>query len=205
MRRVLARSDDVALGVARLATTLGQCALVALGVHLAADNLDDRLLALLVRAQEALPEVLRPGGELPLPSLAAGAALLVEAAATLLLWDGFVLSPRAPVLSWGAFRRAACVRALVLPAALAGVLAAGAWSLAMALEDLLPAGPLSPWSAGLVGLAALLRFGGPAWVRAVASLEPPRRWSVGLPSALVLAPVGALAWIHGLPLWGWLP
>ncbi|MCK6506416.1 hypothetical protein L6R53_24090 [Myxococcota bacterium] len=219
LRAVVVHSDRAAGGLARGLATAGQCALVVLGVHLAADNLDDRVLALLTAAQgladQHLAEPLqtarawlgRPPGAppwdaLPLAPLAATAALLVELLATALLWGGFLLSPRAPALDLRRYRAALSPRAIVLPLCLSGVLLAGAWSLSMALEDLLPAGPASRPAAALVGLATLARFGWPAWARTVACLEPPRRRAEGLPSALVLAPVGLLAWLHGVPIWG---
>ena len=197
--RLLWSSDAAAGGLARGATTLGQCALLVLGVHLAADNLDDRVLQL---STWGLSWVDR---ELPLPVVAGWTALGVEGLAVLLLCGAFLLSERAPVLSWRRWRAALSVRALVLPLTMAGVLLAGAWSMAMGVEDLLPASPLAPWSAALVGLVTLLRFGVPAWLRTVAAMDPARRLTDGLASSLVLAPVGLLAWVYGLPLWGLLP
>ncbi len=223
MVRVLATTDRAAGGLARLATTLGQCALVVLGVHLAADSLDDRVFLLLSTAVELADARLQPlavaaasglglGPEalllwqgLPLAAMAAWLALAVELAAATLLCGGFLLTARASAPTWSAWRRALCVRAVVLPGCLGGVLLAGSWSLAMGVEDLLPPSALAPWAAALLGLSALLRFGWPAWRRTVAALEPPRRRAEGLASALVLAPIGLLAWIYGVPLWGLLP
>lgn len=220
MRSLLAKSDALAGGVASVATTLGQCALVALGVHLAADNLDDRVLSGLTALQtQADQHLAEPFGRLaafvgqdssaflfwdglPLGVGSAWIALCVEAVATVLLWGSFVLTARRVSWSWPRFKRALSVQAVVLPAALAGVLLAGTWSLAMGVEDVLPAHRITPWAAGLVALAALLRFGWPAWSRAVVALEPPPRWTRGAAAALVLVPVGALAWVHGVPLWG---
>lgn len=221
--RVLATSDRLAGGLARAAATLGQAALVMLGAHLAADTLDDTVLAGLTAAVAWADAALTPSHTataewlglgwdqllwwqaLPLVPLAAGAALLVELATDAVLITSFLLTPRSPRLSWRAWWDARSVRAFVLPLALGGVLVAGAWSLSMAAEDLLPSSPVAPWAAGLVGLVALARFGGPAWGRAIAALGPPAKWSEGLLGALLLLPVGALAWVHGVPLWGWLP
>jgi len=216
-------SDAVAGKLARVASTLGQCAVVALGVHLAADSLDDQVMAGMT-ALQALADLylLAPlqglagtlgvasdafiwWDEIELGAASAWIALFVEAVTTILLWGSFVLTPRQDALSWSRYRRALSVRALILPLVLAGVILAGCWSLSMGVEDLLPRGGLSPWSVGLLGLAVLARFGWPAWVRAVAALEPSRSWAEGLSSAVVLAPVGALAWIYGIPLWGLLP
>lgn len=221
--RLLQASDRLAGGLAQRATTGGQVALVALGVHLAADALDDGVAAGLAHLQVladahlaaplgGLAEALgRPylsfffWDDLPTAALAAWAALLVELTTTVLLCGAFVLTPRQPRLSRDAYRRALCIHALLLPPTLLGVGIAGSWSLSMAAEDLLPPSALAPWAAGVLGLAAFLRFGLPALVRAVAALDPdpPRRR--GLLAAPFLLTIGALAWGHGAPLWGWLP
>lgn len=221
--RVLAASDRFAGGVARAAATLAQMALVALGVHLAADTVDDRVLEALLGGQAwadahltgvhaAAAEKLGLAWDtlvwwpaVPVAPISAGLALALELAADALLVSTFLLTPRGPTLSWGRYRRALGVRAVVTPLALSGVLVAGAWSMAMAAEDLLPTSPIAPWAAALVGLAALVRMGAPAWARAVAALDPPRRRSDGLGPALIVLPVGLLAWAHGAPIWGWLP
>lgn len=220
MVQILAKGDAAAGGLARAATTIGQCALVVLGVHLAADNLDDRVLALLTDGvgladQHLAPLLARVAAllsqpadaftlweRLPLGASSAWMALLVEVLAAALLCGSFLLTARQSRPSWPRYRRALSPWALGLPVVLLGVLLAGSWSLAMGVEDVLPAGDLSPWAAGLVGVAALLRFGVPAWLRAVAALEPPKRWSEGLGGLVLLLPVGWLAWVHGVPLWG---
>jgi hypothetical protein len=221
--RVLAASDRLAGGVAKAAATLAQMALVALGVHLAADTVDDRVLELLLGCQSwadahltgahvAVAEKLGMAWDtlvwwpsVPVAPISAGLALVLELAADALLVATFLLTPRGASLEWSRYKRALSVRAIVTPIALAGVLVAGAWSLAMAAEDLLPHSPVAPWAAGLLGLAALVRMGAPAWSRAVAALDPPKRWTDGLAPALVMLPVGLLAWAHGAPIWGWLP
>lgn len=224
---VLATADRAAGGLAWGLGTLGQVGLVCLGVHLAADALDDRVLHGLQRLEEGLDDTLGgplgalaaalevPGdtfvvwGGLARPPLAACGALVVELVTIVLLCGSFLLTGRAerPTLrGWWAARS---VGALVLPLSLAGVLGAGGWSLAMAVEDQLPAGPVARVAAALFGLAAALRFGLPAWCRAVAALDPPARRAEGLLPALVLAPIGLLAWMDGWPVWGllggWLP
>jgi hypothetical protein len=221
--RLLRGSDRAAGGLARVATTIGQVALVSLGVHLAADQLDDQALAGLTALQGWLDTRLAaPLGELaeglgmafdallfwdalPLPTIAAWTALVVELVAVALLCASFLLTKREPRLSWAAWRKAISVHAVVLPLTLAGVLAAGSWSMAMAAEDLLPLHPASRWAAGLLGLAVLLRFGLSAWGRAVAVLERSGKPRRDLLAALFIAPVGLLAWMHGVPLWGLLP
>lgn len=221
--RVLAASDRVAGGVAQAAATLAQMALVALGVHLAADTVDDRVLDLLLGAQAwadahltgahaAVAEQLGMAWDtfvwwpsVPVAPISAGLALVLELAADALLVGTFLLTPRKAELDWNRYKRALGVRAVVTPIALSGVLVAGAWSLAMAAEDALPGSAVAPWAAGLLGLVALIRMGAPAWMRAVAALDPPKRWYEGIGPALVVLPVGLLAWAHGAPIWGWLP
>lgn len=220
---VLSATDRVAGGLALASATLAQMALVALGVHLAADTVDDGLLhglldamawadAHLTGSHSALAETLGMPADallwwttLPVAPISAGFALMVELAADAAFIGTFLLTPRAVTLDRPRFRRALGVRALVTSLALPGVLIAGAWSLAMAAEDVLPGSPAAPWVAGLLGIAALSRFGFPAWRRAVAALDPPRQWSEGLLPALVMVPIGLLAWMHGTPVWGWLP
>ena len=220
---ILVASDRVAGRVALAAATLSQMALVALGVHLAADTVDDSLLEAMLtatawadthlttshaQAAETLGlawDHLMWWKALPVAPLSAGAALVLELAADAVFISTFLLTPRDAQLDRTRYRAALGVRALVTPITLAGVLIAGAWSLAMAAEDLLPTSEPTPWIAGFLGVVALLRLGVPAWRRAVAELSPPNRWTEGLVSALIMLPVGLLAWMHGAPVWGWLP
>jgi hypothetical protein len=223
IHRLLRGSDRAAGGLARVATTLGQVALVCLGVHLAADQLDDRVLALLQAGQGLLDAHLAvPLGRaaaavgldqghvavwelIPVAVVATWIALAMELVASAVLCASFLLTERRPALSWAAWRQALSLHAVVLPLALAGVLVAGSWSMAMAAEDLLPAHASARIAGGLLGLAVLLRFGLPAWGRAVGALERSGRLRRDLLTAAAIAPVGLLAWMHGVPLWGWLP
>ncbi len=214
----LSVTDRAAGGIARLSTTLGQIALVILGVHLVGDQLDDLLLGAMSGAVEALDGPLsrltaaldRPHGttprlsDLPLTTAAAWGALCVELAASAALSAAFVLSSRRPELSWASLRGALCVHAVVMPLALAGVLLAGCWSMAMAAEDLLPVSDIAPWAAGILAAAVGGRFGLPAWLRALGALSPATSWRQGLWLSELLLPVGVLAWRHGVPVWGWL-
>jgi hypothetical protein len=185
--------DRAAAWIAHHASTLGQVALVCLGVHLASDRLDD-LIA------RALSEIVWFDGNLVVP--AAWVALIVELAADVLFAGAILLTNPKSRPSFRAWRRVRSVESVVLPFALAGVILAGGWSLAMGIEDLIPNARIG---ATALAIAALLRFGWPAWSRAVSHIERPERWTRGLASALVLAPIGWLAWTHGVPIWGWLP
>ncbi len=188
--------DRAAAWIAHHAGTLGQLAFVFLGVHLAADRLDDAVL----RALTALAWF---DTNLVVPS--AWIALLVELTADALFAAALLLTDRRRTPSFRAWRRVRSVDSVVLPLSLAGTILAGAWSLAMGIEDLLPPSPVARLGSSALAIAALLRFGWPAWARAVSHLDPARRWSRGLVPALVLAPIGWLAWSHGVPIWGWLP
>ncbi len=215
---LLSTADRAAGGIAQWSTTLGQTALVALGVHLVGDQVDDLLLISLEASVEALEGPLArltamldlPHGttpqlsSVPLSTTAAWGALCVELSATVALSTAFVLSSRRPCLSWTAYRKALCIHALVMPLALAGVLLAGCWSMAMAAEDLLPPSGIAPWAAGLLALAAGARFGLPAWLRAIGALSAAETWRQGGLLSALLLPIGVLAWRHGVPVWGWL-
>jgi hypothetical protein len=195
---MLSSWDRAAAWIAQQASTLGQLALLCLGVHLAADRLDDHVL-------RALTALVARWTDTDLVVPAAWVALVAELAADAIFASAILLTDprRAPdVRAW---RRVRSVDSVVLPISLAGVILAGAWSLAMGIEDLLPPSPPARLGSGALGIAALLRFGWPAWARAVSHLDPARRWTRGLASALVLAPIGWLAWSHGVPIWGWLP
>lgn len=217
---VLSAGDRAAGALARAAATLAQLALVSLGVHLAADRLDDHLVTALVSGQawldaHAAPALHRSAhtvgiaseqllfwDALPVVPMAAGSALALELAAIAVLAGSVLLTPRDVTLSWARWRASLCIHAVVLPTALAGVLLAGSWSMAMATEDLLPASPVASVAAALVGIAVFLRIGGGMWARAVAALDPGVRWTSGWAAALLLVPVGGLAWSHGVPVWG---
>ena len=218
----LVLADRAAGRAAHHLGTLGQLALMVLGVHLAADRLDDRLHAVLsvaVHAADtwlgpplwALAEAIGLEGDalhfwtlMPLPIASAALALTVELSAVAILASSFLLTERQARPTWQRWKACLGLEAIVLPLTLAGVLVAGGWSLAMGLEDLLPTGLPSQLAAATVGIAAVLRYGLPAWKRTVVNLDPPDRPTRGLTRVAILVPIGLLAWMHGLPLWGWL-
>ena len=220
---ILTASDRVAGRLAKALSGFGQVALIAMGVHLAADRLDDLALVGLGAVQAGLDrwlagplvglaewvhlpyDTLLFWDGLPLAVMAAGLALGVEVLAILSLSASFLFTHRQTRLSWARYRRALSVRAVVLPLCLSGVLLAGSWSLSMAAEDLLPPSRFAPWAAWALGVAASLRFGLAAWVRAVANIERPTHVLRSLLVSAVLAPVGLIAWMEGVPFWGWLP
>ncbi len=176
---------------------VGELALLALGLHLAADRLDDALGGWLAGIEVAWPD--------PEAPLIAGAWLAAALEIAALAWAGrWRLAARAePVAdarAWWARRSAI---GAVLPLFWAPVAAAGTWAVAIAVEDAAAAvilgyarplawavGALVGWRFGWTGLETVVRRG-----------SPPERWWAGLPGAVVALPLAWLAARHGLPLW----
>ncbi len=180
---------------------LGEVAVAWLGVHLAADQLDDLLGGWLAGCGVAWPEPEQP--------LVAGtwAAVLVE-----LLVAGWLLWARGRLGSDGVrgrreWAKRASVEAVLAPLAFLVFGLAGSWVMAMAVED-----GVAPWSevasaplGALVGLAVAGRLALPAaWRAALAPPEVRRRWT-GAPAAPPVLLLVALAARHGLPIWGFWP
>lgn len=220
LRRLLGLTDRLAGGTAGLGAGLVRLGLLLLGSHLAADHLDDVVLGVFGAAEQlatrhlegpalgaAAALGLAPGRllvwqGLPLGALATWAALVVELATVLVLWSGVVLVPDARDASWARWRAALGLRAVVRPVALTGIVLAGCWSLAMAVEDVLPPSPLARAAGVLLGGAVLLRHGLELLRRCVVALEPEPRPLAGGLEALALAPLTVLAWREGVPVWG---
>ena len=213
--RTTAQIDRASASVARAATVVGQAGLVALGVHLAADRIDDRLLVALQGLASRLDRHLAPPlawlagtlgwptdalwfwTETPWAAAAASGALLVELCALVLLVSTFLLVGREAKASWQGWWAARSIHAVVAPLTLAGAVAAGAWSLGMAVEDAV--GGTAGRALGLgLSVLVLARFGLPALRRSVAGLQP-TRLRAGIWSAAVLVPIGLLAWSEGTP------
>lgn len=177
----------------------GQVALVVLGIHLAADQLDDRLQPLLAAAPLPWPRPGTPG--LVATWVAVVTELLASARATWLL----LRSPREPSAPRPPWRERLSVQTIVVPLFWGIAALSGAWVVTMAVEDALA--PYAPAMAAVlgpvIGLLLLWRLGGTGWRRVTAGLPARRRWTDGAlwaPLLLLLAGLGA--W-HGLPLWGW--
>lgn len=194
--------DAALAALGRLAAPAARVAWLGLGVHLVGDRLDDRWAAVVeaVWAWPALaPRVAEGGWPEPL-AVGAGLALVVEIAVLVRLLP-WVLPAPAPApgprglrVGLDAGRAAAVVAALCLGAA-------GAWSLAMAVEDALPPGPAGRALGAAAAVGVIARLGPGFWARARALPPSPRR-ARGLPSALLLLPVAALAVVDALPIWG---
>jgi hypothetical protein len=178
---------------------LGQLGVIVLGAHLAADRLDDHVVELLVASPVPWGE--NPDG----PNLvAAWIAIAVELLVVVRAGGALLLTEHEPRLSWATWKRNWSVEAVTLPLFWAPVAGAGAWSAAMAVEDL-----VAPWSAdvarGLAWVVAALviwRLGWPGWVRVTGAIDPPKRRIQGIAWALPLLLVAYTAARHGLPIWG---
>jgi hypothetical protein len=204
---------------------LGQLGVALLGVHLAADRLDDSVYQALLWMNEGISPLM---AKLALSGLdpeqlatpAGWVALVLELLADLFMLGALSLTAQAPELSWARYKERLTVRALVLPLFWAPVALAGAWVVGMAAEDL-----LAGWhaqGAQIVGwvAAALVawRLGFTGWRRVVGGLDLPKsaaegakvlkvipRWRLdGLGWAPLLVLLAALATRHGLPIWGWM-
>jgi hypothetical protein len=191
------RFDARLAGTARVWQWLGQLGLVVLGVHLAADQLDD----LAYRALASLP--FSPTDPAP---AAAWAAVALELGVVAKAASALLLTSMVPPLTRTRWWRARSVDSFVLPVFWAITALAGAWSLAMGLEDLMSAAlpqlakPLAVTSAALV----TWRLGWTGWRRVVGSLEPGGSVLRGLAWAPLLIAVTGACIVHGLPIWGWL-
>ncbi|MEQ1567767.1 MAG: hypothetical protein ABMA64_19150 [Myxococcota bacterium] len=178
----------------------GQIAVVLLGVHLAADRLDDGIAHALIASGIAWPEPEQP---LTLGTWSAVGLELYVGAWTLVAWARATGAPVRKVAEWAA---RGTPHAVAAPLVWASVSLAGAWVIGMEAEDWLA--PTLGGAARFVGwaVAALVtwRLGWPGLVRLVRMTpEPHHRWD----GAVTIWPsvfVAALAVRYGLPIWGWL-
>ena len=174
----------------------GQLGLVALGVHLAADRLDDLVGGWLGQLPLAWPS--------PEVPLSAGTWLAIGLELHVCLWAAWVLlrhraEPVSTAREWLGRGSVGAVLALVGWGPLAAV---GAWVVGMAVED-----ALAPWLheaaspvAWIVALAALVRLGGTAWLQVLRRPPERRSWADGLLAAPSVVLITGLAVRHGLPL-----
>ena len=200
MLRALLSVDAVVARTRPAWLWFGQLAVAILGVHLAADRLDDLLGQLLVSTGLAWPEP-----ETPLLLGTWGAVLLelwvvVWIVGTLVWARGEPLDhPRKWLARWS-------VQAFLAPLAWLPISLAGAWVFGMAVEDL-----VAPW---LPSGASAIGWFAAAWVALRLSLTgllvvvlrtpEPRRRVEGWIWVVPVTIVAALAVRYGLPVWGWL-
>ena len=189
--------DAWVAGTGRAWHWLGQLGLVVLGVHPPADQLDDLAYRLIGQLPFAPPD--------PAPA-AAWTAVGLELLVVIKAASALLLTPLRPSLSRVRWWRARSVDSLVVPTFWAITALAGAWSLAMGLEDLLAplhaqaARPLALTAATLVGW----RLGWTGWRRVVGAMDGTPSILRGIVWAPLLLAVTAACAVHGLPIWGWL-
>jgi len=179
---------------------MGQLAVVILGIHLAADRLDDYLFVLLSQVPVAWPDPALPATASTLTGLAV--ELMVAVRATWILLS----SAGGPEPSWHDWWEKRSVESFVRPLFWAVMALSGAWVVGMGVEDVTaplwaPLGRVLGWTAA--GLTAW-RLGWSGWKRTTGGLFIPKRRRWGLVWAPILALVTLLALVDGLPLWGWL-
>lgn len=207
----LIRVDNAASCSRVLWVGLGQLGLAALGVHLAADHLDDQLFSALVWCNDALAPAVQAlslkglaADQLQAP--AAWTAIGIELLADLFLFLCLALTSQAPELSWGSYKRALSARAVLVPVFWVPVSLAGAWVVGMAVEDTLAGFHAQGAQIAGIVLALLVawRLGLSGLRRVLGALEPPKKRSEGWPWAFLVLPLAFLAVRYGLPVWGWL-
>lgn len=179
---------------------LGQVALVLLGVHLAADRLDDGISWALIASGIPWPEP-----EQPL-TVGTWAAILLELYVGVWVVVAWVRATGDPLRTPREWVERGTPHSVAAPLVWASVGLAGAWMIGMAAEDL--AASVWPSGAAATGwvVAALVawRLGWPGLVRIVKLTPVPvHRWD-GLATVWPAVFVAGLAVRYGLPIWGWL-
>lgn len=212
MSNLLLRFDGLLSATRPAWIGLGQLGVAILGLHLAADRLDDLLVGAMNLVTGPINGVLVSGGfsAIETGSLLAPSvwiALITELLLVVYLFDSLTLSPQQATLDWRAWLRALSPHAVAMPLFWAPAAAAGAWAVGMAIEDVLaPTSPLLGAILGrLIGLLVAWRLSWTGWRRVVTGLTPPaHRWK-GLLWAPPLLGMGGLAFWYGLPIRGFLP
>ena len=198
---------DAALARSRFAWIgLGQLALIGLGLHLAADHLDDQVYAALSALVERLAGPLETLGLAPaspddLLEPSAWIALALELLTLLHAFNCITLTPLTPNLSPRGYRDALSVHALVLPLYWAPTALAGAWVVGMSVEDALA--PFAPtparWLGVITSVLIAWRLGLSGLARVIGGLSAPKSRLQGILWAPLLLTFAALAAWYGLP------
>lgn len=180
---------------------VGQLAVVLLGVHLAADRLDDLITTGLVATGIPWPEPEQP------ITLGTWSAVLLELYVAGWAAFSWFRAGDLPVVTAAAWAARATPHAIAAAVFWAPTGLAGAWVIAMATEDV-----VAPWwttGASLIGwivaAMAIWRLAWPGLVRVVRNAPVPHhRWD-GILTIWPAVIVSGLAIRYGLPIWGWLP
>ncbi len=180
---------------------LGQLAVLVLGVHLAADRLDDRIYDAFEWASLPWPDPSTPAF---LASWSAvGLELMVVAWATWTLWAAHANGAR----DWEHWKEAVSVNAIVRALFWLPVALTGAWVVGMSAEDLVA--PLlvsvpgaARWVSFVVSGLIAWRLSLTGWWTVASAARKPGAWWEGLFWAPVPLAVAFLAVFYGLPIWG---
>lgn len=177
---------------------LGKVALVVLGTHLAADLLDDALGRWLSDIPLAWPDPQTPFTFGTWTALALELLVTVWAIRTLArTTDNRVKNAKDWASRWS-------IHNLTGPLFWLPVSLAGSWTIAMAVEDLVPLEAGANWVGGFVGVMVAWRLAGTGFLQLILQAPVPKRRIEGWAWVLPLALVGWFAARHGLPVWGWL-
>lgn len=174
---------------------LGELAVVVLGIHLAADRLDDWILAALAPVELPWPS---PDFPLQLATwTAVTAELWVAAWAAFMLWR----SRNEAVTSAREWAHRASVSSVLAALAWAPLALVGAWVVAMAIEDVTAPllGTPALWLSWVVAGLIAWRLGLSGWLRVARQAPQPRRRIEGWWLAPPVVLVTVLAVRHGLP------
>jgi hypothetical protein len=180
---------------------VGQLALVLIGVHLAADRLDDGITTALVASGIPWPEP-----EQPL-TIGTWTAVLLELYVAAWITVAAFRATEAPAASMREWWERWSPHNLAAPLVWAPTALAGAWVIGMETEDVVAGW----WSSGasavgwIVAGLVVLRLGWPSLVRVSRCAPTPgHRWD-GAVTIWPVVVVAGLAVRYGLPIWGWLP
>ena len=196
----LSQADSLAARTRSAWVWLGQVGLVVLGIHGAADRIDDYVVRLMVALQVSWVE-----HQFVLDASTWVAVAIELGVVVWALWTRLraQASPIRDPRDWWSRRsiQAAIAAFSWLPLSLAGC-----WVVAIAIED-----RLAVWLPGIaiyVGLVVAVlvawRLGLTGWVRIVRQTPIPKRALEGWPWMLPVGFVAALALRFGLPIWGWM-
>ena len=177
---------------------IGEFSLIALGIHLAADHCEDLLFNLFVRLGV---------GQIDPVGWATHAAILLELTVASRVVMLLLVTAGAPTLTWRGVRETWCIETFTrvlfwIPTGLAG-----AWALAMAIED-----ATAPYLGGgafyvstVVAVFCAWRLLFPALGRLLGGMFSPRRRIDGWPWAPPLLLTAAVSARYGLPIWAGAP